>query len=430
MKKKKDDELGLKKIGRIVRYSNSHRSSYSKNSSGFFKSKNSARNKTNNNILIKITSPIKNINHLKGFLKYDEKEINTIFDQDNNEVSKEEHLKQINKLMDLSLKPKTKAAIGYRLAFSMQGKKDPIKLKEAARKSILKTFGTGYEFSLTVHEDTKNNHVHVNLFKLNTETDKNLNINKANLEQLKVNFAERLNMLGIKAEHKRKTYPKKEKSFINILKEKKERNTFLIKDFGFDYYQHKNNNNPNAKKLFYLKVETTSGKVLTYWNTNKNKLYDNFKLNKLNIGDEIKKEKKESGEIKISLNRAKNKMFYLLKVTNYDIKDNELILNLSDYQNNKTEFKTKDKLIIKGFKDAILNTDFDIDSILKFNTNRFQFHAEIANNKEVLLFNNKENEFLNKRNIKENKNLNNENIKENKKENERNNNIDDDEISF
>lgn len=290
--------------------SNSSRSSYYQSSS-----------KAKDTCIVKITGHIESLSHFKKLLEYD------LTDKEKKEQNKELELsdgfkyskKDVHELIERVIKTTRKrdnSSLGYRLAFSMNGKQDPKKLREAVHQTLKKTIGFDNEYTLQIHTDTDHHHVHVSLFKHNFATGKNLDLNKRKLEELKVNFALELNKLGLNAKHS----VNNKKPYDDYFYNKKEiRNTFLIKaNLGKQPYLK----NPKFERHTIL-AETSSGKVKLFQN---DALAQKLKELDVEVGDRIRLKQLPNKEWQIIPIKQKNKMqehFQVLSVDKYPLKDRD-----------------------------------------------------------------------------------------------------------
>ena len=143
----------------------------------------------------------------------------------------------------------------------------PYKLIESVRKSIKEKYPNNASY-FVFHCDTDNPHIHCDL-KITGDDGKRIDVRKADLFQLRKDFAQNLRDLGIDA-----TATKKYERTPN--KEQIQNHHYEIVDFGKANYKF----DEKEKESYFVKYKTTKGEIIDIWSKEFEKIVSDSQLKK------------------------------------------------------------------------------------------------------------------------------------------------------
>lgn len=238
-------------------------------------------------VLVKITSNAKTFENLKNHIDYITREGNlelidsemmTFKGKDENKECLESYQNIGKPLPKEKDSPKTKRET-YNIVLSMKDFKDcpPDKLKSAAFKTIKTLYPNNY-FAMALHTDTDNPHCHICL-KVSSDYYKRLDIKKADLSQIRQNFAKNLKELGVEAYSTKVSSRDKNISLdLSSLKQKNSKikpHYYQVIDFGSAPYK----NDLKNKKSYFVTYLTPKG-ATTIWANDLERVVAESKLQK------------------------------------------------------------------------------------------------------------------------------------------------------
>jgi type IV secretory pathway VirD2 relaxase len=153
-------------------------------------------------VMVKITGFSKGSGGVKSSLEYITRNGKVeLEDSNGNKYSGKESVKEFfNEWNDFDREKRNKnQRDAMKMVLSMPEGTDPEALKKAARDFVKKEFSANHEYAFALHTDDKHPHVHVIVKTLGFD-QKRLNPRKADIQQWRENFAEKLNENGIDAE--------------------------------------------------------------------------------------------------------------------------------------------------------------------------------------------------------------------------------------
>ncbi|HEF3526900.1 TPA: relaxase/mobilization nuclease domain-containing protein [Campylobacter upsaliensis] len=144
------------------------------------------------------------------------------------------------------------------------------KLQQATITTLKRVYPNNF-FTIAFHADTDNPHCHICL-KVADKNGKRINPKKADLANLRAEFAKALNELGIEATATNKRQRKVEKNQELSIKTSKENPIYQTPKIKMHYYQvldfgnanYQFNTDKNAKKSYYVSYKTKKG-IATIW---------------------------------------------------------------------------------------------------------------------------------------------------------------------
>lgn len=298
--------------------------------------------KTNSdNVVVKITGGASNSKSASRHLDYISRNNQVdIYDKDNQKIDYDEMQLQSHDNIE-SDHCRSDSKKTYQMVFSTNGIND----KESLREAIMKTAQEelkGYNFYIAIHEDTKNTHAHLVVYRGN-DTGKRLKIDKKKLNQIKKKYSQNLNKVGIKSHFQ--SHSDKFKKSDNHHKFKKERinsNHFKLVDYGEAPYQF-NVGSPNS---FYALLENKNGTTKQLWSWG---LKDEITKQSIKRGDIITVKKMKSDTPAID---GKNKSVWSIR-KNEDQYEGKFF-SIVDYGKAKYRFNENSKesfyLLLKNSK--------------------------------------------------------------------------------
>jgi hypothetical protein len=141
-------------------------------------------------------------------------------------------------------------------------------------RSVMKTVKEKYPNNASYfvfHGDTDNPHIHCDL-KITGDDGKRIDVRKADLFQLRKDFAQNLRDLGIDA-----TATKKYERTPN--KDQIQNHHYEIVDFGKANYKF----DEKEKESYFVKYKTTKGEIIDIWSKDLEKLVDDSQLKKVSL---------------------------------------------------------------------------------------------------------------------------------------------------
>lgn len=256
-----DDEIIAKKVFTKIEnasklplnYINKNKYKYTKDvKTGKLVSKNMFRKNTE--VVVKITSGSKNSQALSKHLDY---------------ISRDGNVELITSDFDKGAKEKRHT---INMVFSMKehSTTPKEKLQQAAIIALKKSYPNNF-FVLAFHADTDNPHCHICL-KVADKNGKRINPKKADLANLRAEFAKALNELGVEAKatsKKQREVEINQEFSVKLNTNNKLNQTpkikmhyYQIMDFGEANYQF--STDKNAKKSYYVSYKTKKG-ITTIW---------------------------------------------------------------------------------------------------------------------------------------------------------------------
>ncbi|ADT66934.1 MobP1 family relaxase [Campylobacter jejuni] len=281
-----DDEIIAKKVFTKIEnasklplnYINKNRDKYTKDiKTGKLISKNMFRKNTE--VVVKITSGSKNSQALSKHLDYISRDGNVeLITNDFDRYAGEDEILEVKRIFKNEGSPIPLYKEGAKekrhtinMVFSM--KEHSTTPKEKLQQSVITTLKRMYPnnfFIVAFHNDTDNPHCHVCL-KVADKNGKRINPKKADLANLRAEFAKALNELGVEAKATKKQREVEiNQEFSVKLNTNNEINQALkikmhyyqIMDFGEANYQF--STDKNAKKSYYVSYKTKKG-ITTIW---------------------------------------------------------------------------------------------------------------------------------------------------------------------
>lgn len=282
-----DDEIIAKKVFTKIEnasklplnYINKNRDKYTKDiKTGKFISKNMFRKNTE--VVVKITSGSKNSQALSKHLDYISRDGNVeLITNDFDRYAGEDEILEVKRIFKNEGAPIPLYKEGAKekrhtinMVFSM--KEHSTTPKEKLQQAVITTLKRMYPnnfFIVAFHNDTDNPHCHVCL-KVADKNGKRINPKKADLANLRAEFAKALNELGVeaKATNKKQREVEINQEFSVKLNTNNEINQapkikmhyYQIMDFGEANYQF--STDKNAKKSYYVSYKTKKG-ITTIW---------------------------------------------------------------------------------------------------------------------------------------------------------------------
>ncbi|ECL2740935.1 MobP1 family relaxase [Campylobacter jejuni] len=281
-----DDEIIAKKVFTKIEnasklplnYINKNRDKYTKDiKTGKLISKNMFRKNTE--VVVKITSGSKNSQALSKHLDYISRDGNVeLITNDFDRYAGEDEILEVKRIFKNEGSPIPLYKEGAKekrhtinMVFSM--KEHSTTPKEKLQQAVITTLKRMYPnnfFVVAFHNDTDNPHCHVCL-KVADKNGKRINPKKADLANLRAEFAKALNELGVEAKATKKQREVEiNQEFSVKLNTNNEINQALkikmhyyqIMDFGEANYQF--STDKNAKKSYYVSYKTKKG-ITTIW---------------------------------------------------------------------------------------------------------------------------------------------------------------------
>ncbi|WP_270964387.1 MobP1 family relaxase [Campylobacter upsaliensis] len=281
-----DDEIIAKKVFTKIEnasklplnYINKNRDKYTKDiKTGKLISKNMFRKNTE--VVVKITSGSKNSQALSKHLDYISRDGNVeLITNDFDRYAGEDEILEVKRIFKNEGSPIPLYKEGAKekrhtinMVFSM--KEHSTTPKEKLQQSVITTLKRMYPnnfFIVAFHNDTDNPHCHVCL-KVADKNGKRINPKKADLANLRAEFAKALNELGVEAKATKKQREVEiNQEFSVKLNTNNEINQALkikmhyyqVMDFGEANYQF--STDKNAKKSYYVSYKTKKG-ITTIW---------------------------------------------------------------------------------------------------------------------------------------------------------------------
>lgn len=282
-----DDEIIAKKVFTKIEnasklplnYINKNRDKYTKDiKTGKLISKNMFRKNTE--VVVKITSGSKNSQALSKHLDYISRDGNVeLITNDFDRYAGEDEILEVKRIFKNEGSPIPLYKEGAKekrhtinMVFSM--KEHSTTPKEKLQQAVITTLKRMYPnnfFVVAFHNDTDNPHCHVCL-KVADKNGKRINPKKADLANLRAEFAKALNELGVeaKATNKKQREVEINQEFSVKLNANNEINQapkikmhyYQVMDFGEANYQF--STDKNAKKSYYVSYKTKKG-ITTIW---------------------------------------------------------------------------------------------------------------------------------------------------------------------
>ncbi|HDZ5011395.1 TPA: relaxase/mobilization nuclease domain-containing protein [Campylobacter jejuni] len=363
-----DDEIIAKKVFTKIEnasklplnYINKNRDKYVKDiKTGKLISKNMFRKNTE--VVVKITSGSKNFQALSKHLDYISRKGNVeLITSDFDRYVGEDEILEVKRIFKNEGAPVPLYKEGAKekrhtinMVFSM--KEHSTTPKEKLQQAVITTLKRMYPdnfFAVAFHNDTDNPHCHVCL-KVADKNGKRINPKKADLANLRAEFAKALNELGVeaKATNKKQREVEINQEFSAKLNANNELNQapkvkmhyYQVMDFGEANYQF--STDKNAKKSYYVSYKTKKG-ITTIWGQDLERV---VKENKVLRGEyaRFKIVGQEDYEIKRKV-KINNKWQEVSKILKKPIWDVSVIGREKDLkQINKTKAKTKKYKIIQ-----------------------------------------------------------------------------------
>ncbi|WP_026944553.1 MULTISPECIES: MobP1 family relaxase [Helicobacter] len=282
-----DDEIIAKKVFTKIEsasklplnYINKNRNNYIKNSkTGKLSSKNMFRKNTE--VVVKVTSGSKNFQALSRHINYISRNGNVeLISNDFDRYVGEDEILDVKRFFRNEGVPIPSYKDGAKekkhtinMVFSMKehSAAPKEKLQQAAMTALKRMYPDNF-FVAAFHGDTDNPHCHICL-KIANQNGKRINLRKADLANLRIEFAKALNELGVEATATNKRQREAEKNQELSIKTSKENPThqtpkikmhyYQVLDFGNANYQF--SADKNAKKSYYVSYKTKKG-IATIW---------------------------------------------------------------------------------------------------------------------------------------------------------------------
>lgn len=238
-------------------------------------------------VVVKITSNSKNANSLKSHIDYISRDGNLeIIDSDYIRYNGKDEIKFLkdNFINDGEIPPKSDKKREYRetfnMVFSMKELKDYelSNFKDAIFDTMKKNFPNNY-FALAMHTDTDNPHCHICL-KVKDFNGKRVDIRKAKLNKIKIDFSDELNTRGIESSSGVSYYGTDLKYFIKNKLDKNleniNRNFVEVINFGTDNYKK----NHKEDETFFLTYETKNKVIKTIYSKDLKRLVEEKNIKK------------------------------------------------------------------------------------------------------------------------------------------------------
>ncbi|EJW3048678.1 MobP1 family relaxase [Campylobacter upsaliensis] len=282
-----DDEIIARKVFTKIEnasklplnYINKNRDKYTKDiKTGKLISKNMFRKNTE--VVVKITSGSKNSQALSKHLDYISRKGNVeLITNDFDRYVGEDEILEVKRIFKNEGSPIPLYKEGAKekrhtinMVFSMKEHSTTPKEKlQQATITTLKRIYPNNLFVVAFHADTDNPHCHICL-KVADKNGKRINPRKADLSNLRAEFAKALNELGIEATATNKRQRKVEKNQELSIKTSKENPIYQTPQIKMHYYQvmdfgeanYQFNTDKNAKKSYYVSYKTKKG-IATIW---------------------------------------------------------------------------------------------------------------------------------------------------------------------
>lgn len=242
-----------------------------KNSAAYKKSGKTSSGGNKNHVVVKITGGAKSPSRARGKMEYDSRDNpNEIYFNDGEIID----LDTACTILDADFEKADIASrsysndskMTYNMVFSMPDKTDEESLKGAVADTLKSHFGDKHNYFYTLHNDTKNNHVHVTVSKASLDkSGKNLHLDKSLLNNVKSDFAKNLNKRGIKAEFNSHTdeltTKQREKAAESRRFNRELADTYRVLDYGHEKYQNKQDGAPS----YFVHVVSLKGVEKTLW---------------------------------------------------------------------------------------------------------------------------------------------------------------------
>lgn len=242
-----------------------------KNNVAFKKSGKTSSGGNKNHVVVKVTGGATSVSKAKSKMAYDSRDNpDEIYFNDEGVID----LDTANEIVEsdfydaknASRNYKSDTKMTYNMVFSMPDKTDEEALKGAVADTLKTHFGENHNYFYSLHNDTKNNHVHVTVSKASLkENGKNLNLDKATLNRVKSDFSNNLNKRGIKAEFNSHTDEittmQRERAAEKRRFNRELADTYRVLDYGHANYQDKKDGSPS----YYLHVVSLKGVEKKIW---------------------------------------------------------------------------------------------------------------------------------------------------------------------
>lgn len=259
-------------------------------------------------VVVKITGGSKDANSARRHLDYISRNNNlNVFDKDGNIVDYDS-LQIDSESIIMADRSRSDAKKTINIMFSTEGKNDP----EAIKKAVLETAKQnldGYEYYLSVHEDTDNTHCHLVVYNHSLVGKKRLSLRKSKLNSIKKSYSDNLNKNGIKSyfeSHSDKFANNKSKN-LHSFKERVNQE-FKVIDHGVAPYKFQD----GANKSYFLFLKNKNGIKQQHWSWG---LKRELEINNIKNGDIIKLKKMgtdDNGQSKWSIQKEESKEFQVL----------------------------------------------------------------------------------------------------------------------
>lgn len=242
-------------------------------------------------VLVKITGGAKNAQAMKEHFNYITRNDELpLYDENGERINLKEAVNEVNKIIDdlEAEKLRADARRTYQVAFSRSGKTDPELFKQIVLETIKKELPDN-KFYFSLHDDTKNTHIHVVVERQGKNgASKLLRLDKTRLNQLKKTFAETQQKHGLEAVFLSETDKQKRRAFGKNFEQdtpkredkRKGANEYKVLDFGKAPYEFE----ADGKPSFYLCVETKNGEKKFHWSWG---LQAELQQKSVRIGDKI-----------------------------------------------------------------------------------------------------------------------------------------------
>lgn len=234
----------------------------------------------NTEVVVKITSGSKNSQALSKHLDYISRKGNVeLITSDFDRYVGEDEILEVKRIFKNEGSPIPLYKEGAKekrhtinMVFSMKEHSTTPKEKlQQATITTLKRIYPNNLFVVAFHADTDNPHCHICL-KVADKNGKRINPRKADLSNLRAEFAKALNELGIEATATNKRQRKVEKNQELSIKTSKENPIYQTPQIKMHYYQvmdfgeanYQFNTDKNAKKSYYVSYKTKKG-IATIW---------------------------------------------------------------------------------------------------------------------------------------------------------------------
>ncbi|HEN3303498.1 TPA: hypothetical protein U5D50_004288, partial [Yersinia enterocolitica] len=274
-----------------------------KNNIAYTKAGKSSSGKNTNHVVVKVTGGAKSADVVKRKMEYDARDNpeEIYFNEDDQIISLDRAVRIATEDFRLA-KSAAKNNVddekmNYNMVFSMHSKTEEKALMAAVGDTLKESFSGQHNYFYTLHNDTKNNHVHVTVSKAAINVDgKNLHLDKKKLNKLKSDFAKNLNKRGIKAEFNSHseaiTEKQREKAAESRRLNRELADTYRVLEYGKAKYQ----NDGSKPDSYYIKMVSLKGVEKTVWSKGlqseiegKNiAIGETIKLKKLNPKDDVR----------------------------------------------------------------------------------------------------------------------------------------------